>query len=136
VKPSIKNLGRWRSGQCSSFRFGLRPVCAKTNKAKPTFPQLKFNYERRLKNYYHSHKIVEANLVFGCKFRRIEFLIPSLSHRFVCSCEWNGKHVWIGGEWIMNGAKIPASVYAKLPAQFDPVKFHADEWGDSRKRPT
>ncbi len=42
--------------------------------------------------------------------------------------EWNGKRIWTGGEWIMNGAEIPVADYAKLPAQFNPVKFNADEW--------
>jgi alpha-L-fucosidase len=41
---------------------------------------------------------------------------------------WNGKHVDGLGEWIMNNGKIPVNEYAKSAAQFDPVKFNADEW--------
>ncbi len=42
--------------------------------------------------------------------------------------EWQGKPVRGVGEWIMNRAKIPVTDYAKLAAQFNPVKFNADEW--------
>ena len=42
--------------------------------------------------------------------------------------EWKSKRIWTGGEWIMNGAEIPVADYIKLPAQFNPVKFNADEW--------
>ena len=42
--------------------------------------------------------------------------------------EWNGKHVWGGGEWIMNCGEIPVADYQQLPAQFNPVKFNADTW--------
>ncbi len=42
--------------------------------------------------------------------------------------EWNGKPVWGGGEWIMNCGQIPVADYQKLPAQFDPEKFNADDW--------
>jgi alpha-L-fucosidase len=41
---------------------------------------------------------------------------------------WNGKKIWGGGEWIMNCGSIPVADYQKLPAQFNPVKFNADEW--------
>jgi alpha-L-fucosidase len=41
---------------------------------------------------------------------------------------WDGKPAPGTGEWIQSGAKIPASQYAKLPAQFNPVKFNAREW--------
>ena len=41
---------------------------------------------------------------------------------------WNGKPIWGGGEWIMNCGSIPVADYKKLPAQFNPVKFNADEW--------
>ncbi len=42
--------------------------------------------------------------------------------------EWNGKPVAGLGEWIMNHARIPVAEYEKLPGQFNPVKFNADEW--------
>ena len=42
--------------------------------------------------------------------------------------EWNGNAVPGIGEWIMNRAKIPVADYEKLAAQFNPVKFNADEW--------
>jgi alpha-L-fucosidase len=32
------------------------------------------------------------------------------------------------GEWIMDEAKIPIPEYEKFAAQFNPVKFNADEW--------
>ncbi len=42
--------------------------------------------------------------------------------------EWHGKPVEGLGEWIMNRGKIPVHDYEKLAAQFNPVKFNADEW--------
>jgi alpha-L-fucosidase len=42
--------------------------------------------------------------------------------------EWQGKPIAGLGEWIMNRAKIPVTDYEKLAAQFNPVKFNADEW--------
>ena len=42
--------------------------------------------------------------------------------------EWKGKRVLGLGEWIMNRARIPAQEYARLAAQFNPVKFDADAW--------
>jgi alpha-L-fucosidase len=42
--------------------------------------------------------------------------------------EWKGKPIAGLGEWIMNRAKIPVAEYEKLAAQFNPVKFNADEW--------
>jgi alpha-L-fucosidase len=42
--------------------------------------------------------------------------------------EWDGKPIAGIGEWIMNRAKIPVTEYEKLAAQFNPVKFNADEW--------
>jgi alpha-L-fucosidase len=42
--------------------------------------------------------------------------------------EWNGQPVRGLGEWIMNRGKIPVREYEKLAAQFNPVKFNADEW--------
>jgi alpha-L-fucosidase len=44
---------------------------------------------------------------------------------------WNGTNVTRhGAEWIMNGTagRISMADYQKLPAQFDPEKFNADEW--------
>jgi alpha-L-fucosidase len=44
---------------------------------------------------------------------------------------WHGTNVTRhGAEWIMNGtaARISMADYQKLPAQFDPEKFNADEW--------
>ncbi|WP_165244741.1 alpha-L-fucosidase [Paludisphaera soli] len=32
------------------------------------------------------------------------------------------------GEWVMNNDKIPLAEYRKLPPQFNPVKFDAEEW--------
>jgi len=42
--------------------------------------------------------------------------------------EWKGQPVAGIGEWIMNRAKIPVKAYEQLAAQFNPVKFNADEW--------
>ncbi len=42
--------------------------------------------------------------------------------------EWKGKAVPGIGEWIMNHAKIPVAEYEQLAAQFNPVKFNAEEW--------
>jgi alpha-L-fucosidase len=42
---------------------------------------------------------------------------------------WNGTNVArSGAEWIMNRGRISMADYEKLPAQFDPEKFNADEW--------
>jgi alpha-L-fucosidase len=42
---------------------------------------------------------------------------------------WNGTNVSrSGAEWIMNRGRIPMADYQKLPAQFNPVKFNAEEW--------
>jgi alpha-L-fucosidase len=41
---------------------------------------------------------------------------------------YDGKQIAGIGEWIMNRGKIPVAEYAKYPAQFNPVKFNADEW--------
>jgi len=40
--------------------------------------------------------------------------------------EWKGKTNY--GEWIRHSAQIPIDVYDKFVGQFNPVKFHADEW--------
>src|SRR5215467_8963671 len=42
--------------------------------------------------------------------------------------EWQGKKIDGIGEWIMNSAHIPVADYEKLAAQFNPVKFDAQEW--------
>src|SRR5580693_1479519 len=38
---------------------------------------------------------------------------------------WDGKPNDGAGEWIQNNVQIPASQYAKLVPQFNPVKFDA-----------
>lgn len=40
--------------------------------------------------------------------------------------EWGGKTNY--GEWIRNNAQIPLTTYDKFLAQFNPVKFNAEEW--------
>src|ERR1022692_975472 len=42
--------------------------------------------------------------------------------------EWKGTEYPGIGEWIQNWAHIPVEEYAQLAAQFNPVKFNADEW--------
>ncbi len=42
--------------------------------------------------------------------------------------EWKGQPVPGIGEWIMNHARIPVKEYEQLAAQFNPVKFNAEEW--------
>ena len=42
--------------------------------------------------------------------------------------EYNGKRSDRIGEWIMEWANIPRADYEKLAAQFNPVKFSAQEW--------
>lgn len=46
----------------------------------------------------------------------------------VLAGEWNGQRTKGIGEWIMRDLKIPITEYEKLAAQFNPVKFNADEW--------
>ena len=42
---------------------------------------------------------------------------------------WDGTNVQrSGSEWIMNRGRISMADYEKLPAQFNPVKFNAEEW--------
>src|SRR5919199_2883264 len=41
---------------------------------------------------------------------------------------WKGQQIPGIGEWIMNRAKIPVKEYEQLAAQFNPVKFNADQW--------
>jgi alpha-L-fucosidase len=42
--------------------------------------------------------------------------------------EWKGQQIPGIGEWIMNRARIPVADYAQLAAEFNPVKFNAEEW--------
>src|SRR5690242_8077121 len=42
--------------------------------------------------------------------------------------EWNGKPSVGLGEWIMFRSRIPVKEYEKFAAQFNPVKFNADQW--------
>src|SRR5438552_5769749 len=42
--------------------------------------------------------------------------------------EWQGKRSLGLGEWIMNRSTIPVRDYETLSAQFNPVKYNADEW--------
>jgi alpha-L-fucosidase len=41
--------------------------------------------------------------------------------------EWKGQRIAGIGEWIMNRAKIPVKEYEQLAAQFNPVKFNAED---------
>ena len=41
---------------------------------------------------------------------------------------WDGKTTPRLGEWIMHDLKIPVAEYMKFPAQFNPVKFSADDF--------
>ena len=41
---------------------------------------------------------------------------------------YKGKRVRGIGEWIMSKARIPVKEYEKFAAQFNPVKYDADEW--------
>jgi len=47
--------------------------------------------------------------------------------------EWKGRYIRGIGEWIMFRARIPVSEYEQLAAQFNPVKFNADEWAQLAK---
>jgi alpha-L-fucosidase len=42
--------------------------------------------------------------------------------------QWKGQPIPGIGEWIMNRAKIPVTEYEQLAAQFNPIKFNAEEW--------
>jgi alpha-L-fucosidase len=46
---------------------------------------------------------------------------------------WHGERVNGLGEWIMAQARIPASEYAQLAQQFNPVQFDADAWVKTAK---
>ncbi len=41
---------------------------------------------------------------------------------------WKGKPVDSAGEWIMHNVRIPVADYAQFAAEFNPVKFNAEEW--------
>jgi alpha-L-fucosidase len=42
--------------------------------------------------------------------------------------EWKGRRIPGIGEWIMFRTPVPVREYEQLAAQFNPVKFNADEW--------
>jgi alpha-L-fucosidase len=41
---------------------------------------------------------------------------------------YQGKQIGGIGEWIMNRGKIPCTEYQKYAAEFNPIKYDADEW--------
>ena len=42
--------------------------------------------------------------------------------------EWNGRTIPGLGEWIMFRAPVPVREYEQLAAQFNPVRYNAEEW--------
>ncbi len=42
--------------------------------------------------------------------------------------EWHGRRCLGLGEWLMNRCQVPVKEYEQLAAQFNPVRFNADEW--------
>jgi alpha-L-fucosidase len=42
--------------------------------------------------------------------------------------EWHGKRCLGLGEWVMNRCQVPVKEYETLAAQFNPVKYNADQW--------
>lgn len=48
--------------------------------------------------------------------------------------EWKGQKTKGIGEWIMHDLKIPIADYEKLAADFNPVKFDAEEWAEVAKQ--
>jgi alpha-L-fucosidase len=48
--------------------------------------------------------------------------------RFGMFIHWGLYSILARGEWVMHNEKIPVAEYEKLPPQFNPVKFDADEW--------
>jgi alpha-L-fucosidase len=48
--------------------------------------------------------------------------------KFGMFIHWGVYSVLGDGEWVMNNKKIPVAEYEKLPAQFNPTEFNADEW--------
>ena len=51
-----------------------------------------------------------------------------LASRFGMFIHWGLYAIPARGEWVMNKEKIPVAQYEKLAAQFNPVKFNAEEW--------
>ena len=41
---------------------------------------------------------------------------------------WNGVEMEYIGEWLMSRFRIPVAEYEKLAAEFNPLKFDAEEW--------
>lgn len=48
--------------------------------------------------------------------------------RFGMFIHWGVYSIPARGEWVMFNEKIPAEEYAKFADQFDPQRFHPDEW--------
>lgn len=48
--------------------------------------------------------------------------------KFGLFVHWGVYSILSDGEWVMNNRKIPATDYEKLPAQFNPIEFSAQEW--------
>jgi alpha-L-fucosidase len=48
--------------------------------------------------------------------------------RFGMFIHWGVYSLLADGEWVMNSRGIPATVYEKLPASFNPTQFDAAEW--------
>jgi len=46
----------------------------------------------------------------------------------VAAGEWKGEVTTSYSEWLMYNKQIPVAEYEKLAAQFNPVKFDADQW--------
>lgn len=54
--------------------------------------------------------------------------------RFGVFIHWGVYSVLGRGEWVMNIEKMTVDEYEKLPPQFNPVKFDADEWVSTFKK--
>lgn len=54
--------------------------------------------------------------------------------RFGIFIHWGVYSVLEDGEWVMEVRKMPVSEYEKLPAQFNPTKYDADQWAKLFKR--
>ncbi len=48
--------------------------------------------------------------------------------RFGVFVHWGVYSLLGKGEWVMNNDKIPIAEYRKLPPQFNPTRFDAEEW--------